>query len=82
ALLFRAILQADSTDGAKIKDALENLKYRYDGAVTRYKSPFSKVDHNAVSRNMLFVCKVNSGRVEYVYLDDEKRGMYVRTKGR
>jgi branched-chain amino acid transport system substrate-binding protein len=79
-LLYRAMLQAQSTDGEKIKDALEDLKFRLDGAITRYKRPFSKTDHNAITQNMYFMCKVNSGRIEYVYPEDEKRATFMRSK--
>jgi branched-chain amino acid transport system substrate-binding protein len=79
-LLYRAMLQAQSTEGKKIKEALENLKYRYDGAITRYKRPFSATDHNAITQNMYFMCKVNAGRIDYLYSEDEKRATFMRSK--
>ena len=79
-LLYRAMLQAQSTDGQKIKEALEDLKFRYDGAITRYKKPFSPADHNAITQNMYFMCKVNAGHIEYVYLEDENRATFMRSK--
>lgn len=79
-LLYRAMLQAQSTDGQKLKEALENLKFRYDGAITRYKRPFSPTDHNAITQNMYFMCKVNAGRIEYVYAEDERRATFMRSK--
>ena len=44
-LLAAAIKQAGSTDGPKIREALENLKEPVDGVLMRYSKPFSKDDH-------------------------------------
>jgi branched-chain amino acid transport system substrate-binding protein len=79
-LLFFALLQANSTDGQKIKDALENLTSRYDGVITRYSKPFSKIDHDAISQNMFIIGKLNSGRIDYAYHDDELEATIVRKK--
>jgi branched-chain amino acid transport system substrate-binding protein len=79
-LLYRAMLQAQSTDGREIKNALENLKYRYDGAITRYKRPYTPTDHNAITQNMYFLCKLQDGQIEYVYSEDEKRATFMRSK--
>ena len=40
-LLAAAIKQAGSTDGRKIKDALENLNEKVDGVITVYDHPFT-----------------------------------------
>lgn len=79
-LLYRAILQANSTDGVKIKEALEDLKGRYQGASTSYSKPFTKEDHDAITQNMLMIGKVASGRVDYAYADDQRRSALVRLK--
>lgn len=47
-LIAAAINQAKSTDGAKIRDALENLNTPVQGIVTTFLKPFSKDDHEAV----------------------------------
>lgn len=44
-LLAAAIKQAGSTDGAKIREALENLEGPVDGVIMRYTRPFSKDNH-------------------------------------
>lgn len=79
-LLYLAIRQANSSDGEKIKDAFENLKSRYQGAITSYRKPFSKADHDAITQNMLVVGKVSAGRVDYAYVDDQRRGALLRLK--
>jgi len=79
-LLYLAIRQAHSTDGALIKEALENLKSRYQGAITSYSKPFSKEDHDAITQNMLLIGKVTSGRVDYAYAEDQRRGALLRLK--
>ena len=47
-VLASAIKQAGSTDGSKVKDALEDLKAPYDGMMKNYDKPFSKTEHEAL----------------------------------
>jgi branched-chain amino acid transport system substrate-binding protein len=47
-LLTAAIKQANSTDGPKIREALEDLKTPYEGMMKSYNKPFSKTDHEAL----------------------------------
>jgi branched-chain amino acid transport system substrate-binding protein len=47
-LIAAAIKQAGSTDGTKVKLALEDMKAPLAGAVTTYQKPFSKEDHEAI----------------------------------
>jgi branched-chain amino acid transport system substrate-binding protein len=79
-LLYLAIRQANSTDGTKIKEALEALKSRYQGVITTYNKPFSREDHDAITQNMLLMGVVAAGRVDYAYADDQKRGALLRMK--
>ncbi|WP_292938487.1 ABC transporter substrate-binding protein [Noviherbaspirillum sp.] len=79
-LLYLALRQANSTDGTRIKEALENLKSRYQGVITSYNHPFSKEDHDAITQNMLLMGVVSAGRVDYAYADDQKRGALLRLK--
>jgi branched-chain amino acid transport system substrate-binding protein len=79
-LLYLAIRQANSTEGPKIMAALENLKSRYQGVITSYNKPFSKEDHDAITQNMLIMGVVASGRVDYAYMDDQKKGALLRLK--
>jgi branched-chain amino acid transport system substrate-binding protein len=47
-LLGLAIAQAGSTDGDKIREALEGLNAKYEGLIKTYNKPFSKGDHDAL----------------------------------
>ena len=51
-LLAAAIKQAGSTDGPKIKAALEDLKTPVEGVVTTYTRPFTAKDHEAITVNI------------------------------
>ncbi len=81
-LLYLALRQANSTDGTKIKEALENLQHRYQGAITSYYRPFSREDHDAITQNMVLMGRVSEGRVDYAYADDQRRGALLRMKSR
>jgi len=62
-LLAAAIKQAGSTDGEKVRLALENLNSKVEGVVTTYDKPFSPTDHDAIKRNMVVMGEVKNGRV-------------------
>ncbi len=48
-LVAMAIEQAGSTDGPKVRDALENLKAEYHGLIKTYKHPFTPDQHDALT---------------------------------
>lgn len=48
-LLAQAIKQAGSTDGAKVREALEDLKSPFEGYAKSYGKPFSKTEHDALT---------------------------------
>ncbi|MEO8935693.1 MAG: ABC transporter substrate-binding protein [Burkholderiaceae bacterium] len=79
-LLAAAMKQAGSTDGPKVKAALENLTAKVDGVVTTYDKPFTKDDHEAITANIPVFGEVKGGKVVYAYQDDMKKGSEVRTK--
>jgi branched-chain amino acid transport system substrate-binding protein len=79
-LLAAAIKQAGSTDGPKIKAALENLSTTVDGVVTTYNKPFSKTDHDAITANIPVFGEVKGQRVVYAYPDDFQKASQVRLK--
>jgi branched-chain amino acid transport system substrate-binding protein len=79
-LLAAAIKQAGSTDGPKIKAALEDLKSPVEGVVTTYNKPFSKSDHDAITANIPVFGEVKGQRVVYAYPDDQKQASQVRMK--
>jgi branched-chain amino acid transport system substrate-binding protein len=62
-LLAAAINQAKSTDGKKIREALENLSTKVEGVVTTYDKPYSATDHEAITANIPVLGTVKSGRV-------------------
>ena len=79
-LLAAAIRQAGSTDGPKVKAALEDLKAPVDGVVTSYNKPFSKTDHEAITANIPVFGEVRGQRVIYAYPEDQKKASEVRVK--
>ena len=79
-LLAAAIKQANSTDGPKIKAALEDLKTPVEGVVTTYTKPFSKTDHDAITANIPVFGEVKSGKVVYAYPEDQKKASVVQVK--
>ncbi|WP_432377488.1 ABC transporter substrate-binding protein [Duganella sp. P38] len=62
-LLAAAIKQAGSTDGPKVKAALENLNEKVEGVVTTYDKPYSKTDHEAITADITVFGEVRDGKV-------------------
>ncbi|GAC1336307.1 MAG: ABC transporter substrate-binding protein [Myxococcales bacterium] len=62
-LLKMAIEQAGSTEGPKIKAALEDLKKPYDGITGHYNKPFTSKDHEAVKASNVVMGVVKDGKV-------------------
>ncbi|MBX9618882.1 MAG: ABC transporter substrate-binding protein [Hyphomicrobiales bacterium] len=62
-LLAAAINQAKSTEGRKIREALENLQTKIEGVVTTYDKPYSATDHEAITANIPVLGTVKGGRV-------------------
>lgn len=79
-LLAAAIKQANSTEGPKIREALENLNTKIEGVVTTYDKPFSKSDHEAITANIPVFGEVRAGKVVYAYDTDMKKGGETRMK--
>ena len=79
-LLAAAIKQAGSTDGPKIKAALEDLKTPVEGVVTTYTRPFTAKDHEAITVNIPVFGEVKGARVVYAYEADAKKASEVRFK--
>ncbi len=59
-LLKQAIEQAKSTDGPKIKAALENLEKPFEGVTGTYKKPYSTTDHEAMHEDHVQVGVIKS----------------------
>ena len=62
-ILVAALKQAGSTDGPKVREALESLKEKVDGVVSSYDKPFSHDDHEAIKTGMPVMGEVENGRV-------------------
>jgi branched-chain amino acid transport system substrate-binding protein len=63
-ILKMAIEQAGSTEGPKIKAALENLQKTYEGATGKYDKPYSAKDHEAIDAVNVKMGVVKDGRVQ------------------
>ncbi|MDC8785907.1 ABC transporter substrate-binding protein [Roseateles koreensis] len=79
-LLAAAIKQAGSTEGPKVRAALEDLKAPVVGVVTTYNKPFTKEDHEAITANIPVFGEVKGQRVVYAYEADFKKASEVRIK--
>jgi len=62
-LLAAAIKQAGTTDGEKVRAALEGLNTKVEGVVTTYDKPFTHTDHEAIKPGMVVMGEVKNGRV-------------------
>lgn len=80
-LLFYAMHQAQSTEPARVRAALENLARPVAGVITTYSRPFSAADHDAISANMLVTGVVRKGQIVYANKEDSMRGLVVQHKG-
>jgi branched-chain amino acid transport system substrate-binding protein len=63
-LIAAAIEQAGSTDGPKIKSALESLQKPYDGVIASFDKPFSPTDHEAIHNQQVQMGVVKDGQVQ------------------
>jgi branched-chain amino acid transport system substrate-binding protein len=79
-LLAAAIAQAKSTDGPKIKAALEDLTTKVEGVVTIYDKPFTATDHESITANIPVFGLVKGGRVVAAREDDIEGKNAVRLK--
>lgn len=73
-LLAAAIRQADSTDGERIRDALETLRTRVEGVIMTYDGPFSRSNHETITApRQLYMGEVRGGQVVFAYDEDRLR---------
>jgi branched-chain amino acid transport system substrate-binding protein len=79
-LLAAAITQAKSTDGTKIRAALENLQTKVEGVVTTYDHPFTATDHEAITANIPVFGVVKAGRVVVAHAEDLAGDKVLRVK--
>ncbi|HTO12203.1 MAG TPA: ABC transporter substrate-binding protein [Candidatus Binatia bacterium] len=62
-LVALAIEQAKSTDGAKVRDALEELKAEYAGLIKTYKHPFTSEQHDALTERDYIMVVWKGGKI-------------------
>lgn len=75
-LLAAAIRQAGSTDGDRIREALEDLRVKVDGVIMTYHRPFSKDSHEAITdASDIFIGEVRDGQVVFAYDEDRRRAI-------
>jgi branched-chain amino acid transport system substrate-binding protein len=80
-LMVRAVFQTQgNTSGDALKQALENLDRPYHGVITVHEKPFSITDHDAFSRNMIWLGVWRHGEVEFLNSQDAKMSVVVRRK--
>jgi branched-chain amino acid transport system substrate-binding protein len=79
-LLKAAIEQAASTDGPKVRAALENSRTPFTGVVTIYDRPFSVSDHEAISANIPVFGVVRNQGVVAAHEEDLSGERAVRTR--
>jgi branched-chain amino acid transport system substrate-binding protein len=80
-LMLRAVFQTKgNTSGDALKRALENLERPYAGVVTTHDKPFSASDHDAFTRNMVWLGVWRKGEVQFLYPEDAKRAGFIRRK--
>ncbi len=79
-ILAAAIRQAGSTEGAKIRAALENLESHVYGVIATHEKPFTKDDHESITANMVVMGEIRKGSITYAYKDDEKLAIIGRKR--
>jgi branched-chain amino acid transport system substrate-binding protein len=62
-LVALAIEQARSTDGAKVRDALENLKAEHAGLIKTYRRPFTPEQHDALTERDYIMVVWKGGKI-------------------
>ena len=72
-LLAAAIRQAGSTEGGKIRQALENLQGPVEGIITTYANPFTAENHEALTAKDVVTGRVSNGRVIFNNPGDMER---------
>ena len=66
--------------GPALKAALDDLRTPYRGVVTNHAKPFSPDDHDAFTRNMLWLGTWREGDIAFAYGEDAKRSSVLRVK--
>lgn len=67
-------------NGPALKESLEGKMKTYYGVVATYDKPFSPVDKDAITRNMLVIGVVKNGAITFAYPEDAKRNLIIQRK--
>ena len=67
-LVALAVEQAGSTDGTKVRDALENLKGEHKGLINAYKRPFTPEQHDALTDEDYVMVVWKGGKIVPVFM--------------
>ncbi|RCW72865.1 ABC transporter substrate-binding protein [Pseudorhodoferax soli] len=73
-LLAAALQQAGSTDGVKVREALEQLRQPVAGVIGTYTRPFDANERDATPAGMIVWGEVRDGRVVYAYAHERSAG--------
>jgi branched-chain amino acid transport system substrate-binding protein len=80
-LMLRVMFQTKGNTSADVlKSALENLERPYAGVVTTHDRPFSATDHDAFTRNMIWLGVWRKGEIQFQHPEDAKRASMIRRK--
>ena len=75
-LLAQAIRQADSLEGSRIREALEDLRTPVPGVIMTYLRPYSRDQHETLTLpQQIQMGEVRDGRVVFAYAEDLQRAM-------
>ena len=73
-ILAAAIEQAGSTDGDRIREALETLEATIEGVVMTYHRPFSRTNRESITRtDDIFMGEIRNGRIVFANHADRTR---------
>ncbi|MDX2205935.1 MAG: ABC transporter substrate-binding protein [Hyphomicrobiaceae bacterium] len=62
-LVAMAIAQAGSTDGDKVREALEGLNGKLEGLIKTYEKPFSKTEHDALGASDYIMVRYEGDKI-------------------
>lgn len=80
-LMLRVLFQTKGdTSSDALKAALEDLHRPYPGVVTTHDRPFSASDHDAFTRNMIWLGVWRKGEIRFQYPEDATRASIIRRK--
>ena len=72
-LLAAALAQARSTDGGKIREALESLEQPVEGVIGTYRKPFTAGNHDAFDPSYALIGEVRGGVIVSAHESDRPR---------